>query len=86
RSELSGPVNLTGPEPATWDDMTRALARALRRPHLFRLPEWLLRLVMEEVAEEMLLPDQRIVPERLRADGFEFRHQAVQDAVAAAFS
>ena len=86
RSELSGPVNLTGPEPATWDDMTRALARALRRPHLFRLPEWLLRLVMGEVAEEMLLPDQRIVPERLRADGFEFRHQAVQDAVAAAFS
>src|SRR5690625_2563874 len=84
RSELSGPVNLTGPEPATWDDMTRALARALRRPHLFRLPEWLLRLVMEEEAEGMLLPHQRIVPERLRADGFEFRHQAVQDAAAPA--
>lgn len=86
RSELSGPVNLTGPEPAQWDDMTRTLARALRRPHLFRLPAWLLRLVMGEVAEEMLLPDQHIVPERLLADGFEFRHRTVQDAVVAAFS
>ncbi|HLT82651.1 MAG TPA: TIGR01777 family oxidoreductase [Phototrophicaceae bacterium] len=85
-SELRGPVNLTGPEPATWDDMTRALARALHRPHLLRLPAWLLRTVMGEVAEEMLLPDQDIAPSRLASDGFEWRQRTVQDAVAAAFA
>jgi uncharacterized protein (TIGR01777 family) len=83
-SELAGPVNLTGPQAATSADITRALAKEMHRPHLFRLPAWLLRLVLGEPAEEMLLPDQRIVPARLEADGFTFRHATAGDAVAAA--
>ncbi len=83
-SELSGPVNLTGPRAATSADITRALAREMHRPHLFRLPAWFLRLVLGEPAEEMLLPDQRILPVRLQADGFTFRHETAQEAVAAA--
>lgn len=83
-SSLSGPVNLTGPQAATSADITRTLARELHRPHLFRLPAWLLRLVLGEPADEMLLPDQRIVPARLEADGFTFRHATAQEAVAAA--
>lgn len=84
-SALSGPVNLTAPEPATSADVTRALARELHRPHLFRLPAWLLRLVLGEPADEVLLPDQLVVPARLQADGFRFRHPTVQEAAAAAF-
>ncbi|WP_152188161.1 TIGR01777 family oxidoreductase [Georgenia satyanarayanai] len=83
-SELSGPVNLTGPQAATSADITRALAREMHRPHLFRLPAWFLRLVLGEPAEEMLLPDQRILPTRLQADGFTFRHATAEEAVAAA--
>ncbi|WP_324649840.1 TIGR01777 family oxidoreductase [Georgenia sp. H159] len=83
-SGLAGPVNLAGPEPATSAEVTRALARELGRPHLFRLPAWLLRLVMGEPAEEMLLPDQFVVPARLQGDGFAFRHPTVEEAVAAA--
>lgn len=84
RSELSGPVNLTGPEPAPSAEITRLYARAMRRPHLLRVPGWLLRLVVGEPADEILLPDQRVVPTRLLADGFEFRHPTAQEAVAAA--
>src|SRR5690606_21053395 len=84
RSELSGPVNLTGPEPAPSAEITRLYARAMRRPHLLRVPDWLLRLVVGEPADEILLPDQRVVPTRLLADGFEFRHPTAQAAVAAA--
>ncbi|WP_413452361.1 TIGR01777 family oxidoreductase [Georgenia phoenicis] len=84
RSELSGPVNLTGPQAARSADITRALAREMHRPHLVRLPAWLLRLVLGEPAEEMLLPDQRILPVRLQADGFTFRHATAEQAVAAA--
>lgn len=84
RSELSGPVNLTGPEPAPSAEITRLYARAMRRPHLLRVPDWLLRLVVGEPADEILLPDQRVVPTRLLADGFEFRHPTAQEAVAAA--
>lgn len=83
-SELAGPVNLTGPQPATSGEITRALARSMHRPHVFRLPTWLLRLVLGEPAEEMLLPDQLIVPARLQADGFVFTHPTAEEAVAAA--
>src|SRR5690625_3620703 len=83
-SELSGPVNLSGPEPVPSVEVTRALARQMRRPHLFRLPVWLLRAVLGEPAEEMLLPDQRVLPEKLLSDGFEFRHPTAKQAVAAA--
>ena len=85
-SRLSGPVNLSGPDPVPSVEITRALARAMNRPHLFRLPVWLLRLVLGEPAEEMLLPDQRVVPEKLLADGFEFRHPTAGEAVAAALN
>lgn len=83
-SHLSGPVNLSGPDPVPSVELTRALARQMRRPHLFRLPVWLLRAVLGEPAEEMLLPDQHVLPERLLADGFRFRHPTAEEAVAAA--
>lgn len=85
-SQLSGPVNLAGPEPATAGRVTRTLAKQMHRPHLFRLPAWLLRLVMGEPAEEMLLPNQQMVPQRLQEDGFEFRYPTAEQAVAAALA
>src|SRR5690606_9543539 len=84
RSELSGPVNLTGPEPAPSAEITRLYARAMRRPHLLRVPDWLLRLVVGEPAAQVLLPVPRVLPTRLLADGFESSHPASQEAVAAA--
>ncbi|MGO1318469.1 MAG: DUF1731 domain-containing protein, partial [Cellulomonadaceae bacterium] len=83
-SHLSGAVNLVGPEPATSRQITTALARDLRRPHLLRLPAWTLRIVMGAAADELLLADQRVLPEVLEGDGFTFRAATAQEAVAAA--
>lgn len=83
-SRLSGAVNLVGPAPATSKDVTTALARALHRPHLFRLPAFALRAGMGLAADELLLADQRVEPVRLRADGFVWRRPTLEDAVAAA--
>ncbi len=85
-SELAGPVNLVGPETASSKDVTTALARALRRPHVFRLPAFALRAGMGPAADELLLADQRVEPERLRADGFAWRFTTVADAVDAALA
>ncbi|MGW8481905.1 TIGR01777 family oxidoreductase [Microbacterium sp. NPDC055903] len=83
-SQLAGAVNLTGPAPATSKAVTTALARALHRPHLFRLPAFALRAGMGLAADELLLADQRVEPARLRADGFAWQVTSVEDAVAAA--
>lgn len=82
-SELAGPVNLVGPTPATATDITRAIARALHRPHLLRLPRFALTAAMGLAAHELLLSDQRVVPQALQEDGFAFSTPTVDQAVAA---
>lgn len=68
-----GPVNLTAPEPASNQEFTRALAGALRRPAVFAVPKPMLRLALGEMST-LLLEGQRVLPERLRQAGFQFRH------------
>lgn len=69
-SDLTGPVNLTSPQPSRNRDLVRALGRALHRPTLLPPPAAPLRLVLGGLADEMLLASQRALPTRLRDDGF----------------
>jgi uncharacterized protein (TIGR01777 family) len=84
-SKLSGPVNLTGPIPATSDQVTRAFARRMHRPYLLRVPEAAVKL-LGEAGERLLLDSALVVPARLEADGFEWRHRRVEQAIDAVFS
>jgi uncharacterized protein len=83
--EVSGPVNLTAPAPATNADLTRALAKALHRPAVLQVPAGLIRLALGEMSAE-LLGSCRVVPARLEAAGFTFRHPTIGPAVAAAIA
>ncbi|PZU45885.1 MAG: TIGR01777 family protein [Microbacterium sp.] len=83
--DLDGPVNLTGPERATANDLGFALARRMNRPFVVRAPAWGMKLVLgKDATEALLTSDMDVVPERLTASGFEFTHPRVEDAVAAA--
>jgi uncharacterized protein (TIGR01777 family) len=79
--DLEGPVNLTAPEPVTNADFTRALAQALHRPALLRLPGAVLNGALGEVASE-LLGSARVVPTRLLEAGFTFRTPDIRTALA----
>lgn len=85
-STLAGPVNLAAPASSTSEDVTRAVARALRRPHLLALPRPVLRLALRDAADDLLLADQDVDPARLLADGFVPVHSDLDAAVAAAFA
>ncbi|MFO7545552.1 MAG: TIGR01777 family oxidoreductase [Trueperaceae bacterium] len=74
QDEGSGAVNLAAPEPLRQADLVRAVARRLRRPAFFPVPAPLLRLVLGRLADATVLPSARVVPERLLAGGFRFRH------------
>ncbi|TDN41986.1 hypothetical protein EDF64_11466 [Curtobacterium flaccumfaciens] len=84
-SEVRGPVNLAGPQPAVADRITKRVAEDLHRPYLFRMPEFALRLVLREAADEMLLSSQQMVPTKLLESGYAFRYQRAEDAVDATF-
>lgn len=77
---LSGPFNLTAPEPVTNADFTQGLARAVRRPAWFIAPALFLRLMLGERAS-LLLEGQRVLPERMRQLGFAHRYPRLEDAL-----
>ncbi|OAR25490.1 TIGR01777 family protein [Streptomyces sp. ERV7] len=81
--ELSGPVNLTAPEPVTNREVTAAMSRVLRRPALFPVPAPAIRLVLGEFAEDVL-GSQRVLPHRLLDSGFRFAFPGIDGAIRAA--
>jgi uncharacterized protein (TIGR01777 family) len=80
---LSGPVNLTAPDPLTNREITEAMGRVLRRPTLLTAPAPLLRLALGDMAED-ILGSQRVLPTRLLASGFTFAFPSIEGTLRAA--
>src|SRR5438270_10085660 len=65
-NEISGPVNLTAPNPVTNAEFARTLGRAVNRPAFFSVPEFAVRMLLgREMAVETVLASQRVTPEKL---------------------
>jgi uncharacterized protein (TIGR01777 family) len=79
---LAGPVNAVAPAAVTNAEFTRALARVLGRPAPLVLPAPLVRLLLGELGQELLLAGARIVPRRLAEIGHAFRFTDVREALA----
>ncbi len=82
--ELAGPVNVTAPNPVTNAQFTAALAAALHRPAILPAPAFGLKLLLGQMADELLLASTRALPARLVEAGYTFRHSAIGDALEAA--
>lgn len=80
-AELSGPVNLTAPQPVSNAEFTRTLGRVLGRPTLVPLPAFAVRLLFGEMGEELLLNGQKVLPRKLLASGFRFTHPDLESAL-----
>lgn len=84
---LEGPFNLVAPEPTTNRDFSEAMGAALHRPVKLRVPRIALSNVLgAEMADELLLVSQRVVPTRLQDSGFEFTHRDAASTIRAALS
>ena len=80
---LSGPVNLTGPAPATNSEVTEAMGRVLHRPTVFSVPAFALKAVLGEFSIEVL-GSARVVPAVLEDTGFSWQDVTVESAIRAA--
>jgi uncharacterized protein (TIGR01777 family) len=78
--ETSGPVNLTAPQPVRQVELVNALARIARRPSFLPAPAPMLRLALGQMANEMVLASQRVLPGKLDQAGFDFIHDDVDAA------
>ncbi len=79
--DIRGPVNAAAPHPVTNADFSRALGRALRRPAVLRVPAWALKAALGQMADELLLTGQRVLPQRAQAMGFRFRYPLLDEAL-----
>lgn len=82
--EISGPVNLTAPAPVTNAEFTRALGNSMGRPAPWTVPGFALRAMLGELADEMALTGQRVIPAVLEKHDFPFQHPSIDAALAAA--
>ena len=80
KPDLSGPINATAPIPVTNMKFTEELGRRLNRPAIFRIPAALLHHVAGDLADELLLGGQRVIPNKALSSGFVFRHQTLRSA------
>ncbi|WP_116452436.1 TIGR01777 family oxidoreductase [Blastococcus litoris] len=83
-ADVSGAVNLTGPEPATNAEFTQELARQVHRPAALPVPAFAVRLGLGEFGRSSVLAGQRAVPTRLEESGYRFTHPDLASALAAA--
>ena len=80
-AELSGPVNLTAPQPVCNAEFTRTLGKVLGRPTLVPLPAFAVKLLLGEMGDELLLAGQKVLPRKLLAAGFHFAHPDLESAL-----
>lgn len=78
---LSGPVNVVSPNPVSNIDFTRAIAQVVRRPALFPLPPFAVRLFFGQMGEELMLASARVLPTKLEASGYKFRYPELKPAL-----
>ena len=79
---IEGPVNLTSPNPATNQEFTSALARALRRPAIFPVPAIALKIALGGFSSE-ILGSKRVLPQKLIDAGFTFDYPHLAPALSA---
>ena len=78
--QLAGAVNAVAPGHVTHAQMQRTLARVLHRPLWLRVPAFVLRAALGEMAQ-LLVDGQHVVPARALAAGFTFAHPQLEPAL-----
>jgi len=77
---IRGPLNIVSPNPVTNEVFTKTLGHVLSRPTALAMPAFAVRLAFGEMADEMLLASQRVIPKRLNDAGFEFEFPDLEGA------
>lgn len=77
---LEGPYNLSAPNPVTMSEFAGELADQLHRPSIFRVPEFVLDIVLGEAANPVIT-SKRMQPKKLQQLGFNFRFEYLRQAL-----
>lgn len=78
---IQGPINATAPTPVTNQELTEILGQTMNRPTFFTIPETPLKLLLGDMAIELLFKGQRVLPEKALQSGYQFEYKTVDHAL-----
>jgi hypothetical protein len=78
---IRGPLNIVSPNPVTNERFTKTLGEVLSRPTVMAMPAFAARLAFGEMADEMLLVSQRVMPKKLKSIGYQFSFPELEGAL-----
>ncbi len=80
-SKLEGTFNAVAPEPVTNSEMTKVLAKHLKKPLILpNVPEFALKLILGEMAT-LLTSSQNVSSQKIEKTGFKFDYPNLKEAV-----
>ena len=79
--DIKGAINGAAPNPVTNKVFSSTLAQVLNRPALLPMPAIVLKLMLGEMAEELLLSGQRVIPKKMLDAGYDFHYAELEDAL-----
>ena len=78
-SSLSGPINMVAPKPIEQKEFARILAKAVHRSYFFSVPALLLKILLPQRAEALLLRSAHVLPKKLQDSGYEFIYRDLRE-------
>ena len=79
--DIKGAINGSAPNPVTNKVFSSTLARVLKRPAFLPMPAFVLKLMLGQMAEELLLSGQRVIPKKILDAGYEFKYAELENAL-----
>ena len=79
--QISGPVNVTAPNPVSNAQFSASLGAALKRPAVLPMPGFIVKLLFGEMGEELLLQGQYVLPNKLLANDYLFQYRDLEKAL-----
>ncbi len=79
--KLTGAINGTSPNPVTNQEFTKTLGKVLKRPTILPMPKVIIKLLMGQMGEELLLAGKKILPMKVSAAGYHFQYQQLEQAL-----
>ncbi len=78
---LRGPLNVVAPQTVTQREFAKTLGTVLHRPVFLKVPAWTLKMIMGQMADELILSSQRAEPARLIATDYSFKFPDLRGAL-----
>jgi len=79
-NSLDGIYNATAPNPVDMNSFAKTLAKVMKRPNLFRVPSFVLKVLMGE-SSVIVLGGQKVIPEELSKAGFKFKYNNLEESL-----